>query len=166
MSIHIVDMIPEHWNAVARIYAEGIATGHATFQKDVPSWEEWDGSHLKKCRFVAVNTEGVVMGWAALTPVSGRCVYVGVAEVSVYVSTHFTRHGIGKMLMTKLIESAEASGLWTLQSGIFPENVGSVRLHEMAGFRLIGRRERIGKMDNVWRDTLLMERRSQNIGID
>ena len=169
MNIQIIKMQPQHWQDVARIYAEGIATGNATFQKDLPSWEEWDSSHLKNCRFVAIevtpNTEGVVVGWAALTPVSGRCVYAGVAEVSVYVTPQYSGHGVGKTLMNSLIESSEIDGLWTLQAGIFPENIGSVRLHESVGFRQIGRRERIGKMDGKWRDTLLLERRSEKVGI-
>ena len=165
MNIQVIKMLPQHWQDVARIYAEGIATGNATFQKDIPSWEEWDILHLQNCRFVALNTEGVVLGWAALTPVSGRCVYAGVAEVSVYVTPQYSGHGVGKMLMNALIESSETEGLWTLQAGIFPENIGSVRLHKSVGFRQIGRRERIGKMDGVWRDTLLLERRSEKVGI-
>ena len=169
MNIQIIKMQPQHWQDVAQIYAEGIATGNATFQKDIPTWEEWDSSHLKNCRFVAIevtpNTEGVVVGWAALTPVSGRCVYAGVAEVSVYVTPQYSGHGVGKTLMNSLIESSEIDGLWTLQAGIFPENIGSVCLHESVGFRQIGRRERIGKMDGKWRDTLLLERRSEKIGV-
>ena len=169
MNIQIIKMQPQHLQEVARIYSEGIATGNATFQKDIPTWEEWDSSHLKNCRFVALNvtpnTEGVVVGWAALTPVSGRCVYAGVAEVSVYVTPQYSGQGIGKMLMQQLIEASETDGLWTLQAGIFPENIGSVRLHESVGFRQIGRRERIGKMDGAWRDTLLLELRSEKVGV-
>ncbi len=165
MNIQIIKMQPQHWQDVARIYEAGISTGNATFQKDIPSWEEWDSSHLQNCRFVAQNTEGVVVGWAALTPVSGRCVYAGVAEVSVYVTPQYSGLGVGKMLMNALIKSSETDGLWTLQAGIFPENIGSVRLHESVGFRQIGRRERIGKMDGLWRDTLLLERRSEKVGI-
>ena len=169
MSIQITKMQPKHWQDVSRIYAEGIATGNATFQKDLPSWEEWDSSHLQNCRFIATNvianTEGVIIGWAALTPVSGRCVYAGVAEVSVYVTPQYCGQGIGKMLMQQLIEASEGDGLWTLQAGIFPENTGSLRLHQSVGFRQIGRRERIGKMDGVWRDTLLLERRSEKVGV-
>ena len=169
MNIQIIKMQPQHWQDVSRIYAEGIATGNATFQKDIPTWEEWDSSHLQNCRFAALNvttnTEGVVVGWAALTPVSGRCVYAGVAEVSVYVTPQYSGQGIGKMLMNALVESSETDGLWTLQAGIFPENIGSVHLHESVGFRQIGRRERIGKMDGAWRDTLLLERRSEKVGV-
>ena len=169
MNIQITKMQPQHWQDVAHIYAEGIATGNATFQKGIPTWEEWDSSHLQNCRFVALNvttnTEEVVVGWAALTPVSGRCVYAGVAEVSVYVTPQYSGQGIGKMLMQQLIEASETNGLWTLQAGIFPENTGSVHLHESIGFRQIGRRERIGKMDGEWRDTLLLERRSEKVGV-
>ena len=165
MNIQIIKMQPQHWQDVARIYSEGILTGNATFQKDIPSWEEWDSSHLQNCRFIALNTEGVVLGWAALTPVSGRCVYAGVAEVSVYVTPQYSGQGVGKMLMQQLIEASEVDGLWTLQAGIFPENIGSIRLHEAVGFRQLGRRERIGKMDGVWRDTLLLELRSKKIGV-
>ncbi len=180
MNIQIIKMQPKHWQDVARIYAEGITTGNATFQKDIPTWEEWDSSHLKNCRFVALNSMtieagfvtvsgawqgGGILGWAALTPVSGRCIYAGVAEVSVYVTPQYSGQGVGKMLMNALIESSETDGLWTLQAGIFPKNIGSLRLHEAVGFRLIGRRERIGKMDGVWRDTLLLERRSEKVGV-
>ena len=165
MAFQIRPMQSLDWQAVANIYAEGIATGNATFQKDIPSWEDWDTSHLKKCRFVALNTEERVAGWAALTPVSGRCVYAGVAEVSVYVAPQYHGQGIGKILMLRLIDSSEADGLWTLQAGIFKENIGSVRLHESVGFRIIGLREKIGQMDGVWRDTYLLERRSLKVGV-
>ena len=145
MNIQVIKMLPQHWQDVARIYAEGIATGNATFQKDIPSWKEWNSSHLQNCRFLALNTEGVVLGWAALTPVSGRCVYAGVAEVSVYVTPQYSGHGVGKILMNALIESSETDGLWTLQAGIFPENIGSVRLHESVGFRQRSEERRVGK---------------------
>jgi L-amino acid N-acyltransferase YncA len=165
MAYQIRPMLPQDWQTVAHIYEEGIATGNATFQKDIPTWEEWDGSHLKKCRFIAQDTEGGILGWAALTPVSGRCVYAGVAEVSVYVSPQYHRQGVGKMLMQHLIDSSESDGFWTLQAGIFKENIGSVRLHESVGFRIIGLREKIGQLDGVWRDTLLLERRSEKVGL-
>jgi L-amino acid N-acyltransferase YncA len=165
MAFKIRLMQSQDWQSVARIYEEGIATGHATFQKESPSWEEWDASHLKKCRFIAQNREGVIIGWAALTPVSGRCVYAGVAEVSVYISPPYHGQGVGKILMRHLIETSETEGLWTLQAGIFKENIGSVRLHESVGFRQIGYRERIGQLDGVWRDTLLLERRSEKVGL-
>lgn len=152
------------WPAVRAIYAEGIATGNATFETKPPEWPDWDQSHRPDCRFVA-DEGGEVYGWAALSPVSGRCVYAGVAEVSVYVSEAGRGKGIGAQLLQKLVETSEQAGLWTLQAGIFPENIASVRLHEKAGFCLVGRRERIGQMKGVWRDTLLLERRSRLVGI-
>ncbi|MFC0023073.1 GNAT family N-acetyltransferase [Neobacillus cucumis] len=155
----------EHWDQIREIYLEGIATGNATFQKVAPSWEEWDSSHVKECRLVA-RLEEKVLGWAALTPVSGRCVYAGVAEVSIYVSQSNYGKGIGSRLLNSLIEQSEQNGFWTLQSGIFPENVASLKLHSKHGFREVGRRERIGKMDGVWRDTVLLERRSNKVGIN
>jgi L-amino acid N-acyltransferase YncA len=155
-------MRPEHWEAVARIFAEGIATGDATFETSVPSWEQWDASHLRDHRLVALEN-GEVVGWAALAPVSDRCVYGGVSENSVYVAAGTRGRGIGAALLTALIESAEAAGIWTIQTGIFPENEASLRLHERSGFRIVGRRERLGKHDGVWRDVLLLERRSPKI---
>ena len=153
------------WNAVRSIYMEGIATGQATFETEAPTWESWNTAHLESCRLVAAEDEQV-LGWAALTPVSGRCVYAGVGEVSVYVAHEARGKGIGKLLLEKLISASEENGLWTLQSGIFPENEASLRLHRSLGFRQIGRRERIGKMHGVWRDTVLLERRSPTIGRD
>jgi L-amino acid N-acyltransferase YncA len=163
--MHIVKMHPENWNDVKRIYEEGIATGNATFQTEAPSWEEWNRSHLLSCRLIAVeNTD--VLGWAALTPVSGRCVYAGVAEVSVYIAATARRKGVGKKLLEALIKESEKNDLWTLQAGIFPENEASIKIHEECGFRLIGRREKIGKMNGKWRDTLLFEKRSSVIGVE
>lgn len=152
------------WACVSQIYAEGIATGFATFEKDIPTYEVWDTAHMKNCRLVAVKINEV-MGWAALSPVSNRCVYGGVAEVSVYVGSKYRGMGVGKSLMEALIRSSEKEGLWTLQSGIFPENLGSVKLHEQVGFRYIGKREHVGKLDGVWKDNLLFERRSKMVGI-
>jgi phosphinothricin acetyltransferase len=149
----------EHWDDVARIYAEGIAGGQATFETEVPSWEDWDRAHLAEHRLVAVS-DGRVAGWAALSPVSDRCVYGGVAENSVYVAEEARGRGTGRSLLEALIASSEAGGIWTIQAGMFPENEASVRLHERAGFRVVGRRERLGKLDGVWRDVLLLERRS------
>lgn len=162
--MEIKTMLPEHWPSVKKIYEEGIATGNATFQATAPEWEEWDTSHVKNSRLVAVENNEV-LGWAALTAVSGRCVYAGVAEVSVYVAAAARGSGIGKKLLTALIKQSEKNNFWTLQAGIFPENESSIKIHEDCGFRIIGRREKIGKMGNSWRDTLLLERRSTITGI-
>jgi len=157
-------MLPEDWEAVKQIYEEGIATGQATFQQQAPAWDEWNNDHLKHSRIV-VRENAQVLGWAALTGVSGRCVYAGVGEVSVYVSTKARGKGLGKQLLQKLIEESEANDIWTLQAGIFPENIASIKIHEDSGFRVVGRRERIGQMNGVWRDTILMERRSKTVGV-
>lgn len=155
----IEPLFPEHWDDVARIYAEGIAGGQATFETEVPSWEDWDRAHLAEHRLVAV-ADGRVVGWAALSPVSARCVYGGVAENSVYVGEDARGRGVGRALLAALIASSETGGIWTIQAGMFPENDASVRLHERAGFRVVGRRERLGQLNGVWRDVLLFERRS------
>ena len=168
MKIDITSMSPHDWPVVSRIYQEGIETGMATFEVNVPTWEEWDGNHLEIGRFIARDSQSEisdVLGWAALSPVSSRCVYGGVAEVSVYVSASSYGRGVGKALMEGLIHGSERAGIWTLQSGIFPENVASIRLHEKVGFRKIGYRERIGKLDGEWKDNVLMERRSSKVGI-
>lgn len=162
--MQITSMQPAHWERVKAIYEEGIATGNATFQTNAPSWEEWDKSHTQHCRLVIINNDTVV-GWAALTPVSGRCVYAGVAEVSIYIATSARAQGIGSMLMQALITESEQHGFWTLQAGIFPENTASIRLHALHGFREIGFREKIGQMNGIWRNTVLMERRSKTVGI-
>lgn len=153
-----------HWGSIKEIYEEGIATGNATFQTEAPTWDDWNKSHLQKCRIVACDG-AIVLGWAALTPVSSRCVYAGVAEVSVYVSAKARSRGVGKLLLQRLIELSQIEGFWTLQSGIFPENTESVKLHEACGFRIIGYRERIGKRDGIWRDNLMLERRSTLVGL-
>ncbi len=153
------------WDTVSKIYAEGIATGFATFETDVPSYESWDAAHLKTCRFVA-DSNGEIIGWAALSPVSSRCVYGGVAEVSVYIGQKSRGMGLGELLMNRLISTSETEGIWTLQSGIFPENKGSIKLHEKVGFRYIGKRERVGKLAGEWKDNILFERRSSTVGID
>ena len=154
-----------HWPAVRAIYEQGLATGQATFTTAAPTWAEWDGSHLAACRLVAVAApDGLVRGWAALSPVSSRCVYGGVAEVSLYVAAEVRGQGVGRGLLAALVAASEEKGLWTLQAGIFPENTASVRLHQAAGFRLVGRRERIGQLRGQWRDTLLLERRSAVVG--
>ncbi len=158
-------MLPQHWEAVKTIYEEGIATGNATFQTAAPSWQEWDNAHVKTCRIIATENNEV-LGWAALTAVSSRCVYAGVAEVSVYVAANARGKNIGSLLLQALINESEQNGIWTLQSGIFPENKASISMHEKNGFRIIGYRERIGKMGNIWRDNISLERRSNKIGID
>lgn len=155
-----------HWPEVKSIYEEGIATGNATFQTSAPAWHEWDSSHVKNSRIVAVDDNDKVMGWAALTPVSGRCVYAGVAEVSVYVSGDAQGQGVGKALLKELIWQSEQNGFWTLTAGIFPENKASLKIHTDAGFKILGIRDRIGKMNGVWRDTVLLERRSKNVGVN
>ena len=160
-----VDLLkPSDWERVREIYEEGIATGNATFQHSAPTWDEWDRSHLAHSRLVAKDGDKI-LGWATLTPVSGRCVYAGVAEVSIYVSDKARGKGLGKQLLQKLIEESEANGIWTLQAGIFPENTPSIKLHVACGFRILGKRERIGKMNGVWRDNLVLERRSKTVGI-
>lgn len=147
------------------IYKQGLATNIATFQNDLPKWEDWDKGHLRFCR-ISIYEDNKMLGWTALTPVSSRCVYAGVAEVSVYVSQEERGKSIGKILLTELIKQSEANGIWTLQSGIFSENISSIKLHEKCGFRMVGYREKIGKKDGIWKDNVLMEHRSQNIGIE
>jgi L-amino acid N-acyltransferase YncA len=162
--ISIKPIQEKDYTAIAAIYLQGIATGHATFQTEAPEWEVWDKSHLSFCRFAAFENEQI-LGWAALSPVSSRCVYGGVAEVSIYIASSTRGKGIGKILFAQLIKESEENGLWTLQSGIFPENIGSIKLHEAMGFRKIGYREKIGNMNGVWRDNVIMERRSKIVGV-
>lgn len=157
--IAITPMAKEDWPDVQAIYQEGLDTKNASFQETAPSWEEWHADHLCCCRLVA-KTEGKVVGWAALSPISKRSVYRGVAEVSIYVSSQFKGEGFGDHLLKSLIESSRENGLWTLQASIFPENKPSVYVHKKNGFRKVGRRERIGQQDGIWRDTLLFELRS------
>ena len=162
--MHIIPLHPSHWEAVKIIYEEGIATGNATFQTSTPSWEEWDLAHTKNPRLIAVDNDRV-LGWAAITPVSGRCVYAGVGEVSVYVSAEARGKGTGKKLLLALTEESEKENFWTLQAGIFPENKASLAIHAACGFRVIGTRIKIGQMNGIWRDTMLLERRSERIGV-
>ncbi len=157
-------MTADDWKNVSEIYRQGIETGNATFQQEIPTYTDWDNGHLKNCRIVAIK-DNEVAGWAALTPISGRCVYAGVAEVSVYVADKNRGHKIGHKLLEKLIIESENEKLWTLQAGIFPENIASLKIHEALGFRKIGHRERIGQMNGIWRDIILLERRSKLIGI-
>ena len=156
-------MLSSDWVKVAEIYKQGIETGRATFQQEVPSWEIWDDGHLKTCRIVAALGDEVC-GWIALSPVSGRCFYAGVAEVSVYVGNEFRGKNIGQQLLLHVIEASEKENIWTLQAGIFPENSASLATHKKVGFREVGYRERIGKMNGIWRNTILIERRSANVG--
>jgi phosphinothricin acetyltransferase len=147
------------WPDVARIYAAGIETRNATFETELPSWEHWDAAHLGEHRFVAVE-DGMVLGWVALSPYSDRCCYDGVADESVYVAPEAWGRGVGRALLERAIASSEAAGIWTLQAGIFPENAASLALHRRCGFRVVGTRERIGRIDGIWRDVLLLERRA------
>lgn len=163
-AVAIEPMRLEDWPAVRAIYSEGIATGNATFEQTAPEWEKWDASHLPDARIVARSGAGDVLGWAALSGVSSRCVYAGVAEVSLYIAERARGRGLGRQLMARLIAESEAQGIWTLQAGIFPENAASIALHERAGFRIVGRRERLGQMNGRWRDVVLMERRSAVTG--
>lgn len=162
--MQILPLHKEHWPRVRTIYEEGIATGQATFLPAAPEWPEWDEGHLAHSRIVAL-LDGDVVGWAALSPVSKRPHYAGVAEVSVYVGEGARGRKVGSALLAELIRQSEAAGIWTLQSSIFPENAASVRLHECYGFRLMGRRERIAQDKGVWRDTVIMERRSKTVGL-
>jgi phosphinothricin acetyltransferase len=162
--ITIDAMSPEDWDAVRAIYSQGIATGNATFEKAVPDWDQWNNGHLARCRLVA-RSAGEVLAWAALSPVSNRCVYGGVAEASLYVRERSRGKGVGRALLAALIEASEAAGIWTLQAGIFPENAASLELVKRHGFRVVGIRERLGSMNGRWRDVVLLERRSSKVGI-
>ena len=158
-------MKPEQWESVRAIYLAGIATGDATFETKVPNWADWNRSHLPAPRLVALSAEAVV-GWAALSRVSPRAAYAGVAEVSVYVDEQRRGQGIGSLLLKALVAGSENAGIWTLQASIFPENAASILLHKSCGFREVGRRQRVGKLHGVWRDTVLLERRSEMAGVD
>jgi phosphinothricin acetyltransferase len=165
MPFTITSFSAADWEQVRAIYLEGIATGNATFETDAPSWEQWDAAHLAGGR-LAARSGGMILGWAALSPVSRRQVYTGVAEVSLYVSAQHRGHGVGKALLLALIAESERLGIWTLQGGTFPENVASLRLQETCGFRVIGKRERVGCLHGAWRDTILTERRSRIVGCE
>ncbi len=158
--MQIVPMTAAHAERVLAVYAEGIAEGDSTFETTVPAWAAFDAARLAGHRFVALDDNGEVLGWVAVSAVSSRAAYAGVVEHSVYVSRSARRLGVGLALLRALIESTEAAGIWTVQSGTFPENHGSRRLHQRAGFREVGVRERIGQRDGVWRDVILLERRS------
>jgi len=158
-------MTADDWPAVRQIYLEGIASGTATFETEAPAWERWDANHHNFSRFVVV-TNSEVIGWSALSSVSSRHVYRGVAEVSVYVAARARGLGFGRILLEALISDAEKNEIWTLQASIFPENVASIELHKRCGFRKVGRRKRIAQLKGVWRDTILLERRSFVVGTD
>jgi len=150
------------WHHVSEIYKQGIETGNATFEIKVPSWEEWNSKYLPFCRLGA-EIQNELAGWAALLPVSARDAYQGAAEVSVYISTEHTGKGIGTKLLNELVKASESAGIWSLQAGIFPENTASINLHKSCGFRKVGYREKIGKLNGIWRNTLIFERRSKII---
>lgn len=160
MGISFRPLTKDDWNIVAEIYRQGIETGNATFEQSIPSFKDWDKAHFQYCRIVAIKDNEIV-GWGALSLVSGRCVYAGVAEVSVYVSVHHRGLKIGYRLLERLILESENAKFWTLQAGIFPENIASLKIHKQLGFREVGYREKIGKMNGIWRNTILMERRSK-----
>jgi phosphinothricin acetyltransferase len=162
--VGIENMRPLDWPAVCKVYAEGIATANATFETETPSWEKWNAAHIDRCRFVAREGKEII-GWAALSRVWARKVYAGVAEVSVYVAEQARGRGVGSKLLQTLVTASEQAGFWTLQAGIFAENIASIRLHEVCGFRVVGRREKIARLHGVWRDTVLMERRSAVVGL-
>ena len=163
LSVELRDLRPDDWPEVARIFEEGIRTGNATFETEVPSWETWDAAHVPEHRFVA-ERDGRVVGWIALAPASSRCCYAGVAEVSAYVAEEARDAGVGRELLAALIESSERAGIWTLETGVFPENEPSLRLLQRFDFRLVGTRERIGRLHVIWRDVVFLERRSEVVG--
>jgi len=164
MSVTIAPLEPEHWEGVRAVFQDGIDSGIATFETTLGNWPAWDAAHRRDCRFVAL-ADGVVVGWAALTPVSARSAYAGVAEVSVYVARACQGRGIGPRLLRHLVDASERAGIWTLQAVVFPQNAVSVATHRRAGFREVGRRERIALLRGAWQDTLLLERRSASVGI-
>ena len=165
VAMEIKPITKENFPELIEIYGQGLATNIATFQNDLPIWEDWDKGHLNFCR-ISIYENDEMLGWAALSPVSSRCVYSGVAEVSIYVATIARGKGIGEILLNELIKESESNEIWTLQSGIFAENQISIKLHEKCGFRIVGHREKIAKKNGLWKDTVLMERRSKITGIN
>jgi L-amino acid N-acyltransferase YncA len=165
MDITFRAMTATDWTSVAEIYKQGIETGNATFQQAIPAWEDWNNGHVSTCRIV-VEVDNEVAGWAALSAVSSRPVYAGVAEVSVYVGSKYRGLQLGTKLLDKMITESESQGFWTLQAGIFPENKASIAIHKKSGFREIGYREKVAKMNTIWRNTVLMERRSTVAGME
>ncbi|HTS31316.1 MAG TPA: GNAT family N-acetyltransferase [Bryobacteraceae bacterium] len=163
MKLELANLTADDWETVREIYQEGMDTGNATFEKAAPDWEKWDAGHFRCCRRIARDGDRV-LGWAALSPVSARAVYAGVAEVSVYVAGWARGRGVGSALLNDLIAASEENSIWTLQASIFPENESSIAIHRKCGFRVVGTREGIGFLDGRWRDTVLMERRSSVVG--
>jgi L-amino acid N-acyltransferase YncA len=163
VSVTVTAMTDAHAGAVLAIYRLGIATGHATFETEPPDWAQFTATRLPEHRFVAVDPAGTVVGWVACGAVSDRCVYAGVVEHSVYVHPDARGRGVGRALLEALVASTEAAGIWTIQSGIFPENTASLALHTACGFRAVGTRERLGRHHGVWRDVVLLERRSPTV---
>ena len=163
MDVDVEVLEASDWPDVLTIYTQGIETGDATFETEAPDWAEWDASHRADCRLLA-RVDGEVAGWAALSSVSDRCAYGGVAETSVYVASAMRARGVGGALLRHLVAASEEAGIWTLQAGVFPENERSVRLHLSQGFRIVGLRERLGRSHGTWRDVLLLERRSSAVG--
>ncbi|MFV1850803.1 MAG: N-acetyltransferase family protein [Thalassospira sp.] len=164
-------MTPDDGDRVVDIYGRAIKSGHATFQENPGNWADWDAGHMPECRLVAVNEDGQVVGWAGLSGVSSRCVYRGVAEISVYVDPDCQAQGIGKSLLRALISASEAEGIWSLEAGIFPENDASLAIHKSLGFEPVGRRRGLGRMSygpmaGKWRDVMLLQRRSETVGVD
>jgi L-amino acid N-acyltransferase YncA len=162
--MNIEKLTENHWPEVRAIYESGVATGNANFSHNMPDWDAWNKTHVKNCRLVATEN-GRVLGWAALTAISDHCVFAGVAEASVYIAEGSRGKGIGKKLLSGLVKLSEENNFWTLEARIFTENLASIKIHEENGFRIIGSRERIGQLNGVWRDTLLLERRSVKVGI-
>lgn len=164
-NIIIDEMIGSDWDQVREIFIEGIRTANATFRTEAPTWDEWNKDHLTICRFVAKHN-GEVVGWVALTPISSMCAFSGVVEVSIYISSSAAGMGIGSRLLQQVIESSEQNNIWTIQSMIFPENAASINLHRKFGFKEVGTRNQIGKLNGVWRDVVLLERRSNKVGVE
>lgn len=163
MNYEIREMLPEDGEMVLKIFEEGIASGNASFDSSAPDWKTWNENHHKVCRFTLLDEQQSIVGWAALKPTSIRTCFSGVAEVSIYLTPSVQGKGLGKILLQKIIIESEEKGFWMLQSGIFPENIASIKVHEQLGFRKVGHREKIAQMNGVWRDIVLMERRSNKI---
>lgn len=165
MEYDIVEMRPQHWERVRQIYLEGLETGQASFETEAPNWDRWNESHHPHCRLVVCD-KGLVVAWAALSPVSKRVCYAGVAEISLYVAASHRGRGIGRKLLRALVEASEDNGIWSLNGSTFPENTDSIQVQLACGFRIVGRRERIARHYGVWRDTVITERRSTKVGLD